>query len=125
MALLHLDTHVAVWLWAGDRVRLRPVWSSLQRSELALSPAAVLELGFLFEIGRITEPASRVMRELIDDVGVQVSVAPFGSVVQEALALTWTRDPFDRLVVAQARADGAKLLTRDTTILANCSWARW
>lgn len=125
MALLHLDTHVAAWLWAGDRSRLRPVWSALSRAELAISPAAVLELGFLFEIGRLAEPANVVVKDLVGEVGLQVSGASFARVIDEALALTWTRDPFDRLIVAHARSDGAKLLTRDRTILDHCSWARW
>jgi PIN domain nuclease of toxin-antitoxin system len=125
VALLHLDTHVAAWLWAGDRTRLRSVWTALTRAELAISPAVVLELGFLFEIGRVTEPANVVVKELVGEIGLQVSGTPFARVTEEALGLSWTRDPFDRLIVAHARCDGAKLVTRDQTILDHCSWARW
>lgn len=125
MALVHLDTHVATWLWAGDRRRLRPVWKTLRRSELAISPAAVLELGFLFEIGRIQEPAPRVVEALVGEAGLHVSAAPLSRIVDEALSLAWTRDPFDRLIVANARVEGATLLTRDGAILDSCPWARW
>jgi PIN domain nuclease of toxin-antitoxin system len=37
----------------------------------------------------------------------------------------WTRDPFDRLIVANAMADGAPLITADETILANFRDAVW
>ncbi|MBI2893573.1 MAG: PIN domain-containing protein [Deltaproteobacteria bacterium] len=125
MSILHLDTHVAAWLWAGDRTRLRPVWPALVRSDLAISGATILELGFLFEIGRLTEPANLVVKELIGELGLQISGAPLGRVVEEALLLTWTRDPFDRLIAANARCDDARLVTKDRRILDHCPWARW
>jgi len=125
VTLLHLDSHVVVWLWAGDATRLRPVWRLLRRSQLAISPVTMLELQFLFEIGRITAPGMDVVRELVRDVGLQVAATPLARIVDESIALNWTRDPFDRLIVAHAKAEGAKLVTRDRGILDHCSWAQW
>lgn len=51
--------------------------------------------------------------------------APFQTIVAAAAKLTWTRDPFDRLICATARAAGAPLLTRDATIIANEPAAFW
>jgi PIN domain nuclease of toxin-antitoxin system len=45
-----------------------------------------------------------------------VSRRPFERVVQAALQEKWTRDPFDRLIVAHAKAAHAPLLTVDQTI---------
>ena len=59
------------------------------------------------------------MREFV------VSKAPLFEVMEQALALTWTRDPFDRLIVGNALADGAVLLTRDRVILERCRSAAW
>ena len=42
-----------------------------------------------------------------------------------AMEFSWTRDPFDRLIAAQALVSGERLLTRDRLIRANCSWAFW
>jgi PIN domain nuclease of toxin-antitoxin system len=38
---------------------------------------------------------------------------------------TWTRDPFDRIIVAQARLRGAPLLTKDRTIQTHHAEAFW
>lgn len=43
----------------------------------------------------------------------------------KATSLDWTREPFDRIIVAQAIAREASLVTRDQTILANFAGAVW
>lgn len=58
-------------------------------------------------------------------VGLRLSTAPFPAVVHAARDLTWTRDPFDRLIVATAVSDGADLLTADETLLAHAPGAFW
>jgi PIN domain nuclease of toxin-antitoxin system len=42
-----------------------------------------------------------------------------------AATLGWTRDPFDRVIVAHALADDLPLLTRDERIRRHCPLARW
>jgi PIN domain nuclease of toxin-antitoxin system len=42
-----------------------------------------------------------------------------------ALDLSFTRDPFDRLIAGHALAANATLLTVDDTLLAHVSCARW
>ena len=39
--------------------------------------------------------------------------------IGQAQSLTWTRDPFDRLIVAKAMAANAKLITHDENIRLN------
>ena len=123
--LIHLDTHVVVWLYAGDRARLRPVWKTLNKSDLAISPIVLLELQYLYEIGRVTEPAENVFLDLVERVGLRPSDAPFSSVVKQSLAQNWTRDPFDRLIVANAIVDNHPLLTLDEHIRAHFPMAIW
>ncbi len=43
-AVVHLDAHVAVGLYIGDRRRLHPVWQILDRAVLTISPLVALEL---------------------------------------------------------------------------------
>ena len=86
---------------------------------------AVLELQYLFEVGRSSEPAAEVVEALRDEIGLQVCDQPFARVVQAALAQSWTRDPFDRLIVGQAALGEAPLLTKDRTIHDRYPGAVW
>lgn len=124
-ALIHLDTHVVVWLYLGDRKRLRPVSKTLEGSELAVSPVVALELQYLFEVGRTTEPAETVVADLVGRIGLRMSEAPFSGIVRHALLQGWTRDPFDRLIVGNALAENLPLLTSDESVRAHCSLAFW
>lgn len=82
-----------------------------------MSAAATLEVGFLREIGRVKAPASRLTEVLATDFGVRVCGMPFRKVAALACHEEWTRDPFDRLIVANARAAGARLVTKEEQIL--------
>lgn len=123
---MHLDTHAAIWLYVGDTARF-PVAARrrIESEPLEISPMVGLELTVLHEIGRIAGPAEVVLPALADDFGVSVSLTPFAAVVRAATALTWTRDPFDRLICAHAIADDALLLTRDRLIREHLDRARW
>jgi len=123
--IIHLDTHVVVWLYLGDRKRLRPVWKTLDGSELTISPVVALELQYLYEIGRTTEPAETVVSDLLGRIGLRMSEAPFSRVVRHALLQGWTRDPFDRLIVGNALVENLPLLTLDDSIRAHCPLAFW
>jgi PIN domain nuclease of toxin-antitoxin system len=124
-ALTHLDTHVVVWLYANDRARLRPVWSRLERATLAISPMVTLELELLREIGRLRVGGGDIVADLVARIGLQVSTTSMVQVIGHALALSWTRDPFDRLIVANALADDAPLITKDETIRKHLPNAVW
>jgi PIN domain nuclease of toxin-antitoxin system len=124
-ALIHLDTHVVVWVYIGDRERLRPVWKTLRQADLVISPIVLLELQYLFEIGRVAEPAETVWLDLVERVGLRTSDAPFSQVIHQSLAQSWTRDPFDRLIAANALVEDRPLLTFDASIRKHCKLAFW
>lgn len=118
--MIHLDTHVLVWLYAGELQRLSAEGRELiEDSDLAISPMVSLELTYLHEVGRLRVPGSAVLDELVPRLEIRPATSPFAAVVQQAQSLTWTRDPFDRLIAAHALADDAGLLTADATLLAN------
>ena len=50
---------------------------------------------------------------------------PITAVISHAMTLTWTRDPFDRLLVATAMLHKAPLITQDRTIRENYAEAVW
>lgn len=125
--MIYLDTHVVAWLYATGAAGLSPrAAETIEASdEMRISPMVRLELQYLYEIGRVGEPAVTVVDALGGTLGLMVCDAPFPGVVHEAERLTWTRDPFDRLIVAQAALHAAPLVTKDQTLHAHYSDAVW
>lgn len=124
--MIYLDTHAAAWLYQGA-VRQFSVAArrSIEREELTVSPMVEMELSLLHEIGRIRPSAQTIIRVLEENFGVRVCSLSFGQVVRVAAGEQWTRDPFDRIIVAQAKANGAGLVTRDERIRRNYDRAIW
>jgi PIN domain nuclease of toxin-antitoxin system len=123
--IFHADTHVAIWLRMGDAKRLRPIRQHLARKPFVLSPFVVLELQMLYEIGRLRETARWIVDQLAKDHGVEVVHTAVDAGAARALDLSFTRDPFDRLIAGHALASGATLFTADESLLAHVSCARW
>lgn len=124
--MLRLDTHVVVWLYAGLADRLSPAGRDLIEADtIAVSPIVGLELTYLRAVGRLTVDGPTVIADLGDRIGLQVSDLSFNDVIEAAGALDWTRDVFDRLIVADAIVSKATLLTKDRTIRENVALARW
>jgi PIN domain nuclease of toxin-antitoxin system len=97
----------------------------LERERCQISPIVLLELETLSELGRITQSAKAILGRLSNVMDLTLSDISFQAVVDRALTFAWTRDPFDRLIVANAIADGARLVTADQFILANFRDAVW
>ncbi len=124
--MIHLDTHVVAWLFAGDLERLGEGNRALLRDHaLVISPMVELELEYLYEIGRTAIPGGEVVADLQRRLGLTRSDRSFPEVVAVALVQTWTRDPFDRLIVAQAAIDSTPLLTKDVLIRDHYPEAVW
>jgi PIN domain nuclease of toxin-antitoxin system len=124
--LIHLDTHIVCWLYAG-RVDLLSAAArgAIDRESLAVSPMVGLELQYLKEIGRILHGPSRILAALRSDLGLAVSDLPFRVVAVRAQRFTWTRDPFDRLIAAEAAVARARLVTRDDLLRRRFRPALW
>lgn len=123
--MIHLDTHVLVWLWERKAKHAKVLARRIENAALVVSPTVLLELQFLQEIGRFTDSPSDVIAGLTETVGLTLSGAAFADIVQRSLSLTWTRDPFDRLIVGNAMVDGARLLTFDDRIHKHFKQALW
>jgi PIN domain nuclease of toxin-antitoxin system len=123
---VHLDTHIVVWLYIHrDEAFSRRARHLIDTEPLTVSPMVAVELDLLYEVGRTEGPASVVLNGLELTLGLTVSSQPFLAVARAATDLTWTRDPFDRLICAQAVAEHRLLLTKDHTIRKNLALARW
>ncbi len=124
--MIYLDTHVVVWLYAG-RADLIPISarSLIDGNDLLISPIVGLELQYLYESGRTSELAATVIHALAREIGLRRCDLAFADVADAALQETWTREPFDRVMVAQARLRGSPLLTKDRDIQAHYDGAVW
>jgi PIN domain nuclease of toxin-antitoxin system len=115
--VIYLDTHVVVWLYAGEHGRLaRTARRSIETESLLISPGLLLELALLEETGRIKVRAQAIIAELKESLALSICDLPFTEVAVVSLQQKWTRDPFDRLIVAQAVVRGARLITKDRLI---------
>jgi len=123
---VYLDTHILVWLGQDERNKLEEAARRvIEDCDLVVSPAAVLELELLHEIGRLRTSALTVVDMLATDIGLRVCELPFRTVVEYALKENWGRDPFDRLIVANAKAAEAPLVTKDARIRRHYSRVIW
>jgi PIN domain nuclease of toxin-antitoxin system len=108
-----LDTNAVIWLH-----RSHPRATDLPaRGRLYLSPASVLEIQLLIEIGRIRLKRGATLSAIVEDERWMLDDAPAAAWFETALQFGWTRDPYDRLIVAHATLRGWKLATADESIL--------
>lgn len=115
--MTYLDTHVVVWLYRRDLNLLsQDARDRIEADDLLVSPAVILELEYLSEIQSQRPRAVVVIRALEKDIGLKVCDLPFPDVVEQALGEKWGRDPFDRLIVAQAKTNDQPLITKDGKI---------
>jgi len=124
--LIYLDTHVVVWLYAGKVENFSEQAKELINGhEVFISPVVRLELQYLFEIQRTTVEANEIVFDLSDRIGLKICDKSFNTIVSGALNFSWTRDPFDRIVVSNAAINHNILVTKDQNILENYEKAMW
>ena len=125
--MIYLDTHVVLWLYLrkGEGISERARQSIEYEPEILISPMALLELDYLHEIGRTKLGSAPVFNYLHQQIDLQVCQKSFADVIRTASELSWTRDPFDRIITAQAATDGNSLITKDQIILHHYENAVW
>jgi PIN domain nuclease of toxin-antitoxin system len=125
-AVVRLDTHVVVWFYAGTPDRLsKTAAEAINNNDLVVSPIVELELTYLFEIGRLTVDGPAIIGDLRERIGLSISDSSMAAVMHAAGGLSWTRDPFDRIIVGDAIAANTTLITKDEKIRANSTAAFW
>ena len=85
----------------------------------------MLELAYLYEIKRVQEPSDKVIEDLNKTIGLKICDLPYSQVIAEAIQQTWTRDPFDRIIVGQAAVTQSILVSKDENILSHYVHAIW
>jgi predicted nucleic acid-binding protein len=112
----------------GDLSLISPsALEAMSKTDLLISPMVLLEIEYLFELKKkIKLSAEDIRRKLEFELGVRVCGFSFPEIVQVASREKWTRDPFDRLIVAHAKANGiSTLISEDRKIRENYPRAIW
>ena len=115
--MIFLDTHIVLWLFDG-RAELfdKEIRQLINDEDLYVSPMVELELTYLEEIERISVSPSVIMKDLEIRIGLGISEISLMEIVESAKRFSWTRDPFDRFIVAHAISKNSRLITADSTI---------
>ena len=112
-----LDSHVLLWLDGENRrVARTPLLSVLPRSSIFVSAATAWELGIKFASNKLDLrlPVSQMAK----DYGFTELLITFKHVEIAAALPFYHRDPFDRMLVAQALVEGLILVTGDKRLAA-------
>jgi PIN domain nuclease of toxin-antitoxin system len=110
-----LDTHVVIW-WLTANPNLDDAVRAqiLAATEVHVSAASIWEIAIKQAAGRLEGPAD--LAENARDAGfLQLSMTAGHAIAAGALPPIH-RDPFDRMLVAQARCAQLTLVTRDDSI---------
>ena len=110
-----LDTHFLMWLTLQSRRLAEFPWLDHYRP-WGVSPISLLEIQYLAEIGRIEVRNPEFTEQLLNDPRFLVDEVPLLSLVRHALELSWTRDPFDRLLTAHSATRRIPFCTTDRLI---------
>ena len=113
---LLLDTHAFLWFIAGDPRLSRTARRAIEDNEreLWLSAASVWEMAIKSSLRRLTLPA-RTSDYIADKVqrGLQILTIDWPVAAAVERLPFHHRDPFDRLIIAQAQAERVDVVTKD------------
>lgn len=115
MSSVLLDTHVFLWILSGSK-RLKELKGLKDFPFWTLSPVSLLELKFLEESDRLSLDVPAILLQLQRDERFKIDAPSLEEVFLKAFDFSWTRDPFDRLLVAHSEHRSLPFATCDGLI---------
>ena len=115
-----LDTHAFLW-WVLDDPNLSAECRRILddgANDVLLSAASAYELAYKANLGRLTLPESPddYVRSRLASNGLAALAIEMGHALRAASLPLIHRDPFDRLLVAQAQVEAIPIITADPAI---------
>ena len=113
---LLLDTHTFLW-WLSDWDRIaEPARDAIAdpKNEVFVSAVSGWEIGIKKATGRLVAPDK--LAAMVDEKQFEHLPLTFAHAQRAAALPPHHRDPFDRMLIAQAQAEGMTLVTRDSRI---------
>ncbi len=111
MTLL-LDTQVAIWWLVGSRRLGRPARELLSQSACLLSAASVWEVAIKHRLGKLSV-APAVFRDRMLAAGAELLMVSDAHAIETAALPRHHDDPFDRMLIAQARVEKLRAISAD------------
>ena len=111
-----LDTHFLVWIVSNSR-RLRAYPWLRGYEPWGISPLSLLEIQFLADVGHRQIDRFRFPQQVMADPRFEMDDVSSVALIQESLELSWTRDPFDRLIAAHSLVRRVPLCSVDAVML--------
>ncbi|TDX27600.1 PIN domain nuclease of toxin-antitoxin system [Modicisalibacter xianhensis] len=113
MRRLLLDTHAFLW-WLADDPKLGSRARELiadSQNRVFVSAASIWEISIKKQLGKLEAPDD--MERILEEEGfLPLAIEPFHGEQAGNLPMHH-RDPFDRMLIAQAQAEGLTLVTAD------------
>lgn len=114
---LLLDTHVVLWQLSGERELSQSAVAAIAAADdLLFSVVSFAEIGIKAAVGKLVVPQD--LQAKIRDAGVRSLALAAAHGLAVAQLPTHHRDPFDRLLIAQAMTEGLTLVTADPNFAA-------
>lgn len=126
MEAVYLDTHVVIWLVEGkSEIFTNEGIKLIENSDLLYSSIVDLELSYLHEKGKLLMSSAEILSCVEVMLGCIRRDDSLPELINEANKLVWTRDPFDRLITAQASLLNLPLITKDKLVRKHYEQAVW
>ncbi len=115
---LLLDTHALIWWLAGDEALTRRARLAIgdEANSVAISAASAMEVATKFRIGKLPDAAllAQDFEAIIADQGfVELPITVRHARLAGEMNIAH-KDPFDRLLIAQALAEDKTLVSNET-----------
>ncbi|MDX2145224.1 MAG: type II toxin-antitoxin system VapC family toxin [Rhodospirillaceae bacterium] len=127
--ILLLDTHAALWWWTRSRKLTPSVIAAITQEEnkIFFSTISAYEINAKFKLGKLpeAEPFVHHLDALIADSGFKVLELSLIHARAAGLLPGPHRDPFDRLLIAQAQTEKAHIVSADPVFAAYGAATVW
>lgn len=113
MKRLLLDTHALIW-WMNGSSQLGPLSKQLiaeKNNQIYVSAASIWEMSIKRQMGKLEVPDD--LDSIIDELGFDKLDISLFHAEQAGNLPTHHKDPFDRMLIAQAQAEGLQIIYSD------------
>ena len=114
-----LDAHTFLWWARGSPALSKTASSILQnpQNRLAVSVASVWELSLKYSLGKLPDfqpfENSKILSQFLETQAIQLLPVALDDISLAATLPMHHKDPFDRIIIAQARRRQMTLLSKD------------